>query len=75
MTTLTVNIENEADLAALQETLDKLGLPYGLSAEKEYIFTKEQISGFVKTQQDFIEGKATARDWRDIEKDLDSAFD
>ncbi len=74
MTTLTVNIESEADLATLQQTLDKLGLHYDLSKDSEYEFTKHQIDGFVKTQQDFIEGKTTARDWRDIEKDLDSAF-
>lgn len=74
MTTLTVNIESESDLAVLQETLNKLGLSYDLSDESEYPFTKEQIDDFLKTRQDFIDGKTTARDWDDIEKDLDSAF-
>jgi len=74
MTTLTVNIERESDLATLQETLDKLGLNYALSNDTGHIFTKDQIESFVKNRQDFIDGKTTARDWDDIEKDLDSAF-
>lgn len=74
MTTLTVNIESENDLAVLQETLNKLGLSYDLSSDNDYAFSKEQIDGFLKTRQDFIDGKTTARDWDDIEKDLDSAF-
>jgi geranylgeranyl pyrophosphate synthase len=74
MTTLTVNIENQSDLTALQETLDKLGLAYDIQDESEYIFSQDEINGFLKTNQDITEGKTTVRDWKDVESDLKRAF-
>jgi hypothetical protein len=73
MTTLTVNIQEESDLPVLQVILDRFGLAYIVDIESEYAFSKSDIEGLVKTKQDFLNGKTTARDWTDIEKDLNSA--
>jgi uncharacterized protein YqgQ len=74
MTTLTVNISNEKDLPVLQEILDRFGLNYVVDTEKDYSFSKAEIESLLKTQQDFLDGKTTARDWKDIEDDLDRAY-
>jgi len=71
MTTLTVNIQNEKDVPILQEILNRFGLEYVVENEDEYIFSKEEIESLVKRKQDFIDGKTTARDFDEIEKDLD----
>ncbi|MES2112893.1 MAG: hypothetical protein V4577_29350 [Bacteroidota bacterium] len=75
MTTLTVNIQNEKDLPVLQEILDRFGLPYAVDTETEYAFSETEIEGFMKTRQDYLDGKTTTRSWADVKKDLDSAFD
>ena len=74
MTTLTVNIPNEKDLPVLKEILNRFGLDYTVDNDKEFVFSKSDIDGLVKTKQDFIEGKTTARDWTDIEEDLNRAY-
>ena len=71
MTTLTVNIQNEKDVPILQEILNRFGLEYVVENEDVYIFSKEEIESLVKRKQDFIDGKTTARDFDEIEKDLD----
>ncbi len=75
MSTLTVNITNEKDLPVLQEILDRFGLSYTVDSDATYAFTKAEIESLLKTKQDFIDGKTTARDWEDIEKELNRAFD
>jgi hypothetical protein len=62
MTTLTVNIKEESDLSVLQEILDRFGLTYTVDTENEYAFSKSEIDGLIKTKQDFLDGKTTARD-------------
>jgi hypothetical protein len=74
MTTLTVNIQNDKDLPVLQEILDRFGLSYAVDAYKDYSFSEGEIAGFVKTRQDYLDGKTTARDWKDIEEDLNRAY-
>ena len=74
MTTLTVNIPNEKDIPVLQEILNRFGLDYTIDNDKDYSFSKAEIEGLLKTKQDFIEGKTTARDWKDIEDDLNRAY-
>ncbi|MEO6849161.1 MAG: hypothetical protein ABI203_10230 [Mucilaginibacter sp.] len=74
MTTLTVNIKNEKDLPVLKEILNRFGLAYTIDVDQEYVFTKAEIESLVKTKQDFIEGKTTARNWTDIEEDLNRAY-
>lgn len=75
MTTLTVNIPNENDLPVLQEILNRFGLTYVVEADEEYDFSPEEIESFLKTRQDFLDGKTTARSWKDVEEDLSRAFD
>ncbi len=75
MSTLTVNITNEKDLPVLQEILDRFGLSYTVDADATYVFTKAEIESLLKTKQDFTDGKTAARDWEDIEKELNRAFD
>jgi coproporphyrinogen III oxidase-like Fe-S oxidoreductase len=72
MTTLTVNINNENDLPILKEILDRFGLAY--QVDEQYDFTEAEIKGFLKTQQDFIDGKTTARNWQEIQDDLDRVY-
>jgi hypothetical protein len=74
MTTLTVNIQNENDLPVLQEILKRFGLPYTVDVNPEYVFSEAEIASFSKTKQDFLDGKTTARNWTDIEEDLNRAY-
>jgi hypothetical protein len=74
MTTLTVNIKEESDLSVLQEILDRFGLTYTVDINEEYTFSKSEIDSLIKTKQDFLDGKTTARDWTDIEQDLTRAY-
>jgi len=74
MTTLTVNIQNEKDLPVLQEILNRFGLAYTVNADGEYPFTELEIASLVNTKQDFIEGRTTARNWDEIEEDLNRAY-
>ena len=74
MTTLTVNILNEKDPSVLQEILDRFGLSYSVEANQEYVFSGAEIASLVKTKQDFIDGKTTARDWAEIEEDLNELY-
>jgi hypothetical protein len=74
MTTLTVNITNESDLPVLQEILNRFGLTYTIDVENEFPFSKKDIEGLLKSKKDFLEGKTTARNWDDIEEDLNRAY-
>ncbi|WP_259069770.1 hypothetical protein HDF24_16550 [Mucilaginibacter sp. X4EP1] len=74
MTTITVNIPDDKDLSILQEILNRFGLNYTVDTGKEYDFTEDEIKSLLKTKQDFIDGKTTARNWDDIEKDLNRAY-
>lgn len=74
MTTLTVNITNESDLPVLQEILNRFGLTYTIDTENEFPFSKKDIEGLLKLKKDFLEGKTTARNWDDIEEDLNRAY-
>ena len=72
MTTLTVNIPNEKDLPLIEEILNRFGLSYQINTD--YSFTEQEIQSLLKTKQDFLEGKTTARNWNEIEQDLNNAF-
>ncbi|MBD1391631.1 hypothetical protein [Mucilaginibacter glaciei] len=74
MTTLTVNIIDEKDLSVLQEILNRFGLTYKVDSGSDHIFSKSEIDSLLQTRQDYVEGKTTAREWTDIERDLNSAF-
>ena len=68
MIRLTVNIPDDNDISFLKEVLDRFGLSYEIDADDNgYIFSDAEIKSLVKTRQDYLEGKTTARDWTDIE--------
>jgi hypothetical protein len=74
MTTLTVNIADEKDVPVLQEILNRYGLTYTVEETDDYTFSQEEINGLIKTKQDFLDGKTTARDWNDVKDDLNRAY-
>ena len=43
--------------------------------DQDYPFSKEEIASFVQTMQDFKEGQTTARDWIEIEEELNRRYD
>jgi len=74
MTTLTVNITDDKDLPVLQEILNRFGLNYTVDADSDHLFSETDIKALIQTRQDFLDGKTTARDWNDIEDDLNRAY-
>ena len=42
--------------------------------DEEYSFSKEEIESFLQTMQDFIDGKTTARNWEEIEQELNRRY-
>jgi hypothetical protein len=40
----------------------------------EYPFSLAEIESLAKTRQDYIDGKTTARNWTEIEEDLDNTY-
>ncbi len=72
MKTLTVNIADEKDLPIMEEILTRFGLSYQVNTD--YNFSEQDIKDLLKTKQDFLEGKSSARDWNEIEQDLERAF-
>jgi hypothetical protein len=55
MTTLTVNIPNDKNLAAVQEALDRFELSYIVDTNTDYTFSEAEIKSFLKTKPVFIE--------------------
>lgn len=75
MTKMTVNIPDENDVPFLKEMLDRIGLSYEMATdEQEYQFTDVEIAGFVKTKQDYLDGKTTGRNWDEVKNDLNRVF-
>jgi len=74
MTTLTVNITDDKDLPVLQEILNRFGLSYTVDADSDHLLSETDIKALIQTRQDFLDGKTTARDWNDIEDDLNRAY-
>jgi hypothetical protein len=55
----------------LKEMLDRIGLPYEVDDDDvNYTFSEKEIEGFVKTRQDFLDGKTTARNWNEVKKGM-----
>jgi hypothetical protein len=74
MTTLTVNIIDDKDLPVLREILNRFGLSYTVDADSDHLFSETDIKVLIQSRQDFLDGKTTARDWSDIEDDLNRAY-
>lgn len=72
MKTLTVNIDNEKDLVVMEEILTRFGLNYRINTD--YQFSESEIQALLKTKQEFLQGKNSARNWTDIEQELNDAY-
>ena len=71
--TVTVNLHNEEQEKALIDFLDKMQYDYQSNAE-DFGLTELQKQEILKRDNDFVNGKATARDWNDIKRDLKSVY-
>ncbi|MDR2271845.1 MAG: hypothetical protein LBF27_13155 [Sphingobacterium sp.] len=75
MTTITAEISNKKDVKVLREILDRFGIKYQINEESgTNTFSAEQIAFFEKSQKEFLDGKSSARDWKDIKKNLDGLY-
>lgn len=75
MTTITATLHNDKDVKLLQEMLNRFGIAYTINEDTNEIpFTDAELKSFRDTQKAFKEDKITARDWSEIQKDLDRAF-
>lgn len=55
----------------MEEILTRFGLPYQIDS---YQFTEKEIEGLLQTKQAFLAGKSSARNWTDIEQELNNAY-
>jgi len=75
MTTITATVQQKKDVKVLKEILERFGIDYTIEEPAEdYVFSADQIADFERTQQDFLAGKTTAREWEDIKKDLNRVY-
>lgn len=75
MTTITATIANQKDVKVLKEILERFGIAYVVNESTEdYKLSKAQIADFENTQQEFIEGKSSAKTWETIKKELNSVY-
>lgn len=75
MATITATISKKKDIKTLTELLDRMGIQYIVDESAEdYGFSTEQIADLERTQQDYLAGKTTARDWEDIKQNLKYAI-
>lgn len=75
MTTVTLTIDNDNDLHILQEIFDRFGLKYQVEEETGTPVSNEDLKNLLAARQEYIDGKTTARDWHDIQQELNSEFD
>lgn len=75
MTTITATIANPKDVKVLKEILERFGIAYVVNESTEdYKLSKAQIADFENTQQEFIEGKSSAKTWDTIKEELNSVY-
>ncbi|MCR8561452.1 addiction module protein [Mucilaginibacter sp. BJC16-A38] len=67
--TVTVNLHSVEEEKALIEFLDKMNYEY-LSDNGDFTLTDSQKQEVIRRDNDFINGKTTARDWNDIKRDF-----
>ena len=71
--TVTVNLKTEEQEKALIDFLDKMHFEYQ-SDNVDFDLTEAQMQEVIKRDNDFINGKTTARDWNEIKRDLQSVY-
>ena len=71
--TVTVNLHSEEQEKALIDFLDKMEYDYESNAD-DFGLTELQKQEILKRDNDFVNGKTTARDWNDIKRGLKSVY-
>ena len=71
--TVTVNLQTEEQEKVLIEFLEKMHFDYQ-SDDTNFTLTEAQMQEVIKRDNDFINGKTTARGWNDIKRDLKSVY-
>lgn len=75
MTTITATVSKQKDVKVLKEILERFGIEYTIEeSAKDYVFSDTQIADFEHTQQNYLVGKTTARDWEDIKNELSRVY-
>ncbi len=67
--TVTVNLHSEEQEKALFDFLERMDFDYQ-SDETDVFLTEDQKKEIIRRDNDFINGKTTARDWEGIKRDL-----
>ncbi|MBF9251941.1 hypothetical protein I2I11_01415 [Pontibacter sp. 172403-2] len=71
MRTLIFNFHNEQEEKVLLAFLDSLKYDYQRVDEQEsFQLSDEEVKGLLQTKRDFMEGRVSARSWKDIKRDL-----
>lgn len=76
MRTITVKISDEKDIERIKDFLDRFKMEYTLNDSDQHdFFSEADMEGFKQTQDLFLAGKSSARDWEDVKKELDAIHD
>jgi hypothetical protein len=71
--TVTVNLYSEEQEKDLVEFLDRMQYDYQSDTD-DLGLTELQKQEILKRDNDFVNGKTTARDWNDIKRELRSVY-
>ena len=71
--TVTVNLHSEDQEKALFDFLDKMNFEYQ-NDDDDLRLTENQKQEIIRRDNDFVNGKTTARNWNDIKRDLDTIY-
>ena len=69
--TVTVNLHSEQQEKALLDFLERMDFDYS-SDENDVFLTEDQKREIIRRDNDFINGKTTARDWEEIKEELNN---
>ena len=71
--TVTVNLYSAEQEKALIDFLEKMDFEYQ-SEQDSFSLTDDQKQEILRRDNDFVNGKTTARNWDDIKRDLKSVY-
>ncbi|MCQ6958506.1 hypothetical protein [Mucilaginibacter aquariorum] len=71
--TISVNLHSEQEEKVLLAFLDSLKYDYQTDNDA-FFLSGEQQKEILSRDQEFIEGKTTARDWNEIKKEMDRVY-
>ena len=71
--TVVVNLRNEEEEKALYAFLNNLHYDYQTTVD-DIILPEEQQSEIIRRDNDFVNGKTSARNWEDIKRDFKKVY-